>query len=59
MGLSTFSSLNTAARGLEAARQQIAVTAQNTANAGTVGYTRQTVGLSALPGVQGGGLFPT
>jgi len=59
MGLSTFSSLNTAARGLEAARQQIAVTAQNTANAGTVGYTRQSVGLSSLPGVQGGGLFPT
>lgn len=58
MGLSTFHSLNTAARGLEAARAQIAITAQNTANAGTVGYTRQSAQLQALPGVQPTGLFP-
>lgn len=57
MGLSTFHSLNTAARGLEAARAQIAITAQNTANAGTVGYTRQSAQLQALPGVQPTGLF--
>ncbi len=58
MGLSTFHSLNTAARGLEAARAQIAITAQNTANAGTVGYTRQSAQLQALPGVHSNGLFP-
>lgn len=58
MGLSTFHSLNTAARGLEAARAQIAITAQNTANAGTVGYTRQSAQLQSLPGVQSPGLFP-
>ncbi|MFC7400909.1 flagellar hook-associated protein FlgK [Citricoccus sp. GCM10030269] len=58
MGLSTFSTLNTAARGLEAARAQIAVTAQNTANAGTVGYTRQSAQLQAAPGIQPSGLFP-
>ncbi|WMY77992.1 flagellar hook-associated protein FlgK [Citricoccus sp. I39-566] len=57
MGLSTFHSLNTAARGLEAARAQIAITAQNTANAGTVGYTRQSAQLQSLPGVQPTGLF--
>jgi flagellar hook-associated protein 1 len=59
MGLSTFHSLNTAARGLEAARAQIAVTAQNTANAGTVGYTRQSAQLQSLPGVQPNGVFPS
>ncbi|WP_313821871.1 flagellar hook-associated protein FlgK [Citricoccus sp.] len=58
MGLSAFHSLNTAARGLEAARAQIAITAQNTANAGTVGYTRQSAQLQALPGVHSNGLFP-
>lgn len=57
MGLSTFHSLSTAARGLEAARAQIAITAQNTANAGTVGYTRQSAQLQSLPGVQPTGLF--
>lgn len=58
MGLSTFHTLNTASRGLAAASAQIAITAQNTANAGTVGYTRQSAQLQALPGVQPTGLFP-
>lgn len=58
MGLSTFSSLHIADRGIQAARQQIAITGQNTANAGTVGYTRQSAALSSLPGVTGPGLFP-
>ncbi|XKH58700.1 flagellar hook-associated protein FlgK (plasmid) [Citricoccus nitrophenolicus] len=58
MSLSTFNTLNTAARGLAAARQQIAIAGQNTANAGTVGYTRQSVQLQGLAGTQGAGLFP-
>ncbi|MFB9071417.1 flagellar hook-associated protein FlgK [Citricoccus parietis] len=33
------------------------MTAQNTANAGTVGYTRQSAQLQSLPGVQPTGLF--
>lgn len=58
MNLSTFSTLHTAARGMEAARQQIAVAGQNTANAGTVGYSRQSVQLSSMPGNVGAGMFP-
>lgn len=58
MGLSTFSSLNIAARGLEAARHQIAITGQNTSNVGTVGYSRQSATLLSQPGLTGIGLFP-
>lgn len=58
MGLSTFSSLNIAARGLEASRHQIAITGQNTANVGTAGYSRQSATLLSQPGITGPGLFP-
>lgn len=56
MGLSTFSTLQSAARGLDVARHQIAVTAQNVSNAGTVGYTRQSATLQTVPGLRGAGL---
>jgi flagellar hook-associated protein 1 len=45
--MSGFSTLNTAVSGLSAAQRAIDVTAQNIANANTVGYSRQQVQLSA------------
>lgn len=44
---STFGGLNTAYRGLSAATQGLNVTGQNVANAGTTGYTRQRLDVSA------------
>jgi flagellar hook-associated protein 1 FlgK len=46
--MSGFSTLNTAISGLSAAQRAIDVTAQNIANANTVGYSRQQVQLSAM-----------
>ncbi len=46
--MSTFGALNTAYRGLTAARQGMNVAGQNIANAATEGYTRQRVEQSAM-----------
>lgn len=46
---STFGGLNTAYRGLAAATAGLNVTGQNVANAGTAGYTRQRLDVSAAP----------
>jgi flagellar hook-associated protein 1 FlgK len=56
--VSTFSGLNTAARGLTAARAGLDVVGQNIANATTEGYTRQRVTTSSINAVQPG-LFST
>jgi flagellar hook-associated protein 1 len=45
MGISTFLGLETALRGILAQQRAIDVTGHNIANAGTVGYTRQTANL--------------
>lgn len=45
---STFGGLNTAYRGLASASQGLNITGQNVANAGTAGYTRQRLDVSAL-----------
>jgi flagellar hook-associated protein 1 FlgK len=47
---STFSGLNTALTSLYAQRRGLDVTAQNVANANTVGYTRQRVNMAAVGG---------
>lgn len=56
--MSTFSGLNTAYRGLSAARAGLDVVGQNIANATTEGYTRQRVTTSSINAVQPG-LFST
>ncbi|RPE77527.1 MULTISPECIES: flagellar hook-associated protein FlgK [unclassified Frondihabitans] len=56
--MSTFSGLNTAYRGLTAARAGLDVVGQNIANATTEGYTRQRVTTSSISAVQPG-LFST
>lgn len=56
--MSTFSGLNTAYRGLSAARAGLDVVGQNIANASTEGYTRQRVTTSSINAVQPG-LFST
>ncbi|BDZ48998.1 flagellar hook-associated protein 1 [Frondihabitans sucicola] len=56
--MSTFSGLNTAYRGLSAARAGLDVVGQNIANASTDGYTRQRVTTSSINAVQPG-LFST
>lgn len=56
--MSTFSGLNTAYRGLTAARAGLDVVGQNIANASTEGYTRQRVTTSSINAVQPG-LFST
>lgn len=56
--MSTFSGLNTAYRGLTAARAGLDVVGQNIANASTDGYTRQRVTTSSIDAVQPG-LFST
>lgn len=55
--MSTFSGLNTAYRGLVAARYGLDVVGQNIANANTNGYTRQRVMTSAIGGVAQAGMF--
>ena len=55
--MSTFSGLNTAYRGLVAARQGIDVVGQNIANANSDGYTRQRVTTSPVPAAGTVGLF--
>ncbi|ROQ37331.1 flagellar hook-associated protein 1 FlgK [Frondihabitans sp. PhB188] len=52
--MSTFSGLNTAYRGLSAARAGLDVVGQNIANASTEGYTRQRVTTSSISAVQPG-----
>lgn len=52
--MSTFSGLNTAHLGLNAARQGMDVIAQNIANKATPGYTRQQVDQASLPPIQNG-----
>lgn len=56
--MSTFSGLNTAYRGLSAARAGLDVVGQNIANASTDGYTRQRVTTSSINAVQPG-IFST
>ena len=56
--MSTFSGLNTAYRGLTAARAGLDVVGQNIANASTDGYTRQRVTTSSINAVQPG-IFST
>ncbi|AMM19693.1 flagellar biosynthesis protein FlgK [Frondihabitans sp. PAMC 28766] len=56
--MSTFSGLNTAYRGLTAARAGLDVVGQNISNASTDGYTRQRVTTSSIEAVQPG-LFST
>ncbi|RKR75580.1 flagellar hook-associated protein FlgK [Frondihabitans australicus] len=56
--MSTFGSLNTAYRGLTAARAGLDITGQNISNASTDGYTRQRVTTSSIEAVQPG-LFST
>ncbi|MGO4650801.1 flagellar hook-associated protein FlgK [Arthrobacter sp. 2RAF22] len=55
--MSTFGGLNTAYLGLTAAQQGINVAGQNIANAGTDGYTRQRIELSAVGAPARTGLF--
>jgi len=55
--VSTFSGLNTAYRGLTAARQGLEVVGQNIANANTDGYTRQRVTTSSVPAAGLAGMF--
>ncbi len=62
MGVSTFTGLQTALRGLLAQQRALDVTSHNVANADTVGYSRQEAVLAASPAlriaagaVQGGG----
>jgi len=52
--MSTFSGLNTAYRGLTAARAGLDVVGQNISNASTDGYTRQRVTTSSINAVQPG-----
>ncbi|ARC55689.1 Flagellar hook-associated protein 1 [Frondihabitans sp. 762G35] len=52
--MSTFSGLNTAYRGLTAARAGLDVVGQNITNATTEGYTRQRVTTSSISAVQAG-----
>lgn len=55
--MSTFSGLNTAYRGLSAARAGIDVAGQNIANARTEGYTRQRLTTSSIGGPSTAGRF--
>ncbi|HEY9423459.1 MAG TPA: flagellar basal body protein, partial [Microterricola sp.] len=55
--MSTFSGLNTAYRGLSAAKAGIDVSGQNIANARTEGYTRQRLTTSAIGGPAMAGKF--
>ncbi|HEX8752039.1 MAG TPA: flagellar hook-associated protein FlgK [Solirubrobacterales bacterium] len=62
MGISTFTGMQTALRGLLAQQRALDVTSHNVANADTVGYSRQEAVLAASPAlripagaVQGGG----
>lgn len=55
--MSTFSGLNTAYRGLTAAKAGIDVTGQNIANVRTEGYTRQRLTTSAIGGPATSGMF--
>lgn len=54
---STFAGLNTSYTGLVAARSAIEVAGQNTANANTVGYTRQRVAQSSIGAVGKSGMM--
>lgn len=56
---STFSGLGAALSSLAAQRQALDVTAQNIANANTVGYTRQSATMSALPAANASSMFST
>lgn len=55
--MSTFSGLNTAYTGLQAARAGLDVVGQNIANVNTEGYTRQRISTSATGPVAATGLF--
>lgn len=55
--MSTFSGLNTAYRGLVAARQGLDIVGQNIANANTEGYTRQRVTTSSVAASNLAGMF--
>lgn len=57
--MSTFSGLGTALSSLVAQRQALDVSAQNVANANTVGYTRQRASLVAVPGQTLPAMFAT
>lgn len=57
--MSTFSGLGTALSSLIAQRQALDVSAQNVANANTVGYTRQRARLVAVAGQQAPAMFAT
>lgn len=57
--MSTFSGLGTALSSLIAQRQALDVSAQNVANANTVGYTRQRANLVAIPGQSVPAMFAT
>lgn len=52
MGVSTFTGLQTALRGLLAQQRALDVTSHNVANAGTVGYSRQEAVLAASPALR-------
>src|ERR1700754_1758450 len=56
---STFGGLNTALTSLYAQRRGLDVTGQNIANAGTEGYTRQRVRLTANEGGLNPGVYST
>ncbi|MCU1573779.1 MAG: flagellar hook-associated protein FlgK [Micrococcaceae bacterium] len=56
--MSTFGALNTAFSGLTAARKGLEIVGQNIANAGTTGYTRQRMDVSAVGSVTSG-MFTT
>lgn len=55
--MSTFGGLNTAYRGLVAARQGLEVVGQNISNANTDGYTRQRITTSAVPAASAASLI--
>lgn len=57
--MSTFSGLSTALSSLVAQRQALEVAANNTANATTVGYTRQRANLAGVPAASVASMFST